>query len=219
MRPILSAKSGLSWLKDGQGTKLCEEIKSLALELLESIQREDILRTEVLTVVSAMSRRLGLLKETLEENGLSSGGGELKLYAQQFIARHSAHSLSLINFSKFLGYSPKYCSRLFKAQTGETFSCYTTRLRIDLAMHLLLETSQPVAIIAELVGFSDSFVFSHFFKRVVGCSPMKFRAEKANGKAHIGSWQPKAKPSAKRREIVHPHLKPSDSATKVEAAV
>lgn len=191
MRSVLFVKSDRRWWKNQQRAQLCEGIKALAVELSESCSKEDHMKVEVLTVISTLNNRLCLLKDMIEENDLPEDKRrKLKLYAQEFIARHSARELNLNNFSRFLGYSSKYCSRLFKAQTGETFSHYTTRLRVDMAKHMLLETSQSVSGIAELVGFSDPFVFSHFFKRIVGRSPMNFRSKKSNGRVSPDILQP-----------------------------
>ncbi len=198
MRPICSVMSDHICLKNQQRAKLCEGIKALAMELSESYCKEAYMKEKLLTVISAMGNRLCLLKDMIEENDLPGNKRrELKLYAQEFIARHSAQDLNLNNFSRFLGYSPKYCSRLFKAQTGETFSHYTTRLRVDMAKQMLLQTSQSVSGIAELVGFSDPFIFSHFFKRVVGCSPMNFRSGKSIGQVSSHTRQPKTDISIK----------------------
>lgn len=206
-------------MKNHQGVKLCEEIKALAIELAESFQKETQIKGRILISIIQMSKRLHLLKDKIDASGFREKERDLKLYAQQFIAKHSAQSLNLNNFARFLGYSPKYCSRLFKAQTGETFSQYTTKLRIDLAVHMLLETSEPVSAIAELSGFSDPFVFSHFFKRVIGCSPMKFRAAQSSGQAYLSILQPEGRPPTKRRAAPQHYLESAGTASIVASAM
>ena len=42
---------------------------------------------------------------------------------------------------------------------------------------LAMGMSLTIAQIAESVGFSDAFAFSHFFKRAIGCSPSEFRKQ------------------------------------------
>ena len=200
MGPILSTASRRHVLQYQQRAKLCEEIKVLAMKIARSFQETEYMKPEVLTVISAMSNHLRMLKDMIEDDCSLGDGGDLRLYAQQFIAMHAAKNLNLNNFSKFIGYSPKYCSRLFKARTGETFSHYTTRLRIDMAVQMLLRTSQPMSVIAELTGFSDPFVFSHFFKRVVGHSPIKFRAGNLIGQERFSILQPEENPLTKRRK-------------------
>lgn len=75
----------------------------------------------------------------------------------------------------FLGYSEKYCSDLFRSTMGESFSCYLKRRRTERAATLLTTTDKSVAEVAEALGFSDQFTFSHFFKRSTGQSPRAFR--------------------------------------------
>lgn len=82
---------------------------------------------------------------------------------------------TLKDLAAFLGYSEKYCSEFFKAMMGEPFSQYGKRLRLEKAQRLLMEGQATLAVIAESLGFSDQFAFSHFFKRAIGYAPSQFR--------------------------------------------
>lgn len=97
-----------------------------------------------------------------------------------FMETNLPRGLTLKELAKFLGYSEKYCSDLFQSLMGEPFSQCVKRLRIERAAHLLLDTDAPQAAIAEALGFSDQFAFSHFFKREMGCSPRTFRIRSEN---------------------------------------
>ncbi len=97
--------------------------------------------------------------------------------AQEFIRIHLHEGLTLKDLAQFLGYSDKYCSDLFKALTGMPFSHYLKRLRLERAVSLLTESNATLSCIAESLGFSDQFTFSHFFKNAVGCSPQRFRSQ------------------------------------------
>ncbi len=85
--------------------------------------------------------------------------------------------LTLKDLAKFLGYSEKYCSELFQIHLGEPFSLYLKRLRLEEAKHLLGIGQLPLAQVAQRLGFSDQFAFSHFFKRALGYSPKQFRKD------------------------------------------
>lgn len=87
---------------------------------------------------------------------------------------HKGVTLKLL--AQHLGYSEKYSSDLFLAIMGESFSKALKRRRIHLASRLLKTTERAVADIARVVGFSDQFAFSHFFKRATGQSPIQFRS-------------------------------------------
>ncbi len=64
------------------------------------------------------------------------------------------------NFNDVYGVSPKR---------------FLINVRINAAKQLLLESSMPVAEIAEKVGFCDAFYFSRCFSKVCGCSPSEYR--------------------------------------------
>ncbi len=67
--------------------------------------------------------------------------------------------------------------RHFKAATGCTPLDFLIRLRLDEAMHLLLDEGVSVAEAAERSGFSDSNYFSRIFRRKTGFSPTEFRRQ------------------------------------------
>ncbi|MER3423090.1 MAG: hypothetical protein C4293_07530, partial [Nitrospiraceae bacterium] len=97
-----------------------------------------------------------------------------------FVTANLHHGVGLKALAEFLGYSEKYCSDFFRTRMGESFSRYLKRLRLEKAWHLLLESEATQAEIAEALGFSDQFAFSHFFKKAVGCSPHQFRLRRKN---------------------------------------
>lgn len=94
---------------------------------------------------------------------------------RMFMTDNLHRGLTLKDLSAFLGYSEKYCSELFRKVMGEPFSQWLKHLRIQEARRLLEDSRASMADVAELLGFSDQFAFSHFFKKVVGCSPRQFR--------------------------------------------
>lgn len=92
-----------------------------------------------------------------------------------FVNNNLHKGLTLKDLSRFLGYSEKYCSDLFRATMGEPFSVYLKHRRVERASRLLHTTDQSLSDIAAALGFSDQFAFSHFFKRATGQSPAEFR--------------------------------------------
>ena len=96
---------------------------------------------------------------------------------QVFVQGNLKNRVTLKELARFLGYSEKYSSEFFQIQMGTRFSQYVKRLRIMTAKHMLAGDAGSITHIAEALGFSDSFAFSHFFKRVVGCSPTAFRKQ------------------------------------------
>jgi len=96
---------------------------------------------------------------------------------EAFITVNLEKGLTLKGLASFLGYSEKYSSEVFQLQMGTCFSHYVKRLRVLKAKRMLTGEETRVTHIAEALGFSDPFAFSHFFKRAVGCSPTAFRKQ------------------------------------------
>jgi AraC-like DNA-binding protein len=104
----------------------------------------------------------------------------------RFVEENLHRGPTLKEIATHLGYSEKYCSELFQVHMGEPFSKYLKQLRMEKATRLLTESHLSVTCIAEALGFSDLFAFSHFFKKAVGCSPKAFRdRSRASGGAAV----------------------------------
>jgi AraC-like DNA-binding protein len=99
---------------------------------------------------------------------------------QAFMNGNLKNRTTLKELAHFLGYSEKYSSEFFQLQMGTSFSQYLKQLRIMKAKHMLTWDDVSVTHVAEALGFSDSFAFSHFFKRAVGCSPSAFRKQQSD---------------------------------------
>lgn len=71
----------------------------------------------------------------------------------------------------------RYLSKLFKKETGENFSQYLMRVRMEKAQQLIqMGDADKVYEIAEKVGFGNNpQYFSHVFKKHTGSSPSEFK--------------------------------------------
>lgn len=97
------------------------------------------------------------------------------------LSKHRGNRLTLKELSTILGYSEKYASEVFRKYMGLSFSEYLKQQHLAKATQLLNEQHLTIAQIAESVGFSDAYAFSHFFKRTIGCSPSEFRKQHRAG--------------------------------------
>jgi YesN/AraC family two-component response regulator len=84
-------------------------------------------------------------------------------------------SLTLSRIAGELHVSEVYLSQFVKEQTGETFTSYLERKRMEHALELLKETDYPIKDIARMVGYGSSNTFGRAFKRVFGTSAMTYR--------------------------------------------
>ncbi|MGI5947891.1 MAG: response regulator [Lachnospiraceae bacterium] len=86
-------------------------------------------------------------------------------------------SLSLSQVSSMIGVSPNYLSALMKKETGSTFIDLLTKIRIETARKLLLETAMKIRDISQQCGYSDQHYFSYCFKKYTGQSPNAMRRQ------------------------------------------
>jgi AraC-like DNA-binding protein len=77
-------------------------------------------------------------------------------------------------------------SRRFRELVGEPPLVYLTRLRMDVAARMLRDSNQPLAGIAERVGYASEFAFNRTFHRVRGVPPGRYR-EQARDAAEVAA--------------------------------
>ena len=86
--------------------------------------------------------------------------------------------LSAYTVSKEAGITENYLGKFMKEQTGESFSAYLLRIRIEKAREYLEQTNYSNKEIADLVGFASTNTFYRNFQKFMGVSP-KFYKDKA----------------------------------------
>ncbi|WP_135554235.1 helix-turn-helix domain-containing protein [Paenibacillus cymbidii] len=97
----------------------------------------------------------------------------------RLLEQHYGEQISLAVVADRLGLNPSYLSRIFKENTGETFSDYLTRLRMEKSKRLLLDSNDKIKEISQQVGYYKTSYFIKLFKTYCGVSPGEFR--KQNG--------------------------------------
>ena len=97
----------------------------------------------------------------------------IKAYIRQNL---SDPSLSLKQISENTLYmNADYVSKIFAKRTGEKFSTYVTRKRLDVARALLATGEYRINQIAEQAGFgSDAQYFCRIFKKATGMTPGEY---------------------------------------------
>jgi AraC family transcriptional regulator len=81
----------------------------------------------------------------------------------------------LRHLAKVAGLSLAHFARSFKATMGLTPHHFVIARRLDRAVELLSVSSESLADIATLCGFSDQSHFCRVFKRALGLSPGTWR--------------------------------------------
>lgn len=96
--------------------------------------------------------------------------------AVNYIREHY-NSIRLEDVAAAVGLNPTYFSRLFKEETGKSYTEYLNRIRVEVSKDLLRK-GVPLAEIAQRVGFNDQSYFTTIFKKYEGVSPRKWQQGK-----------------------------------------
>lgn len=98
----------------------------------------------------------------------------------EFINDNYNRNHSVQEYANMCNLDKYYFIKLFSEYTGVSPLLFRTRIRMEKAKELLINTNMTNGQIAEIVGYSSSYYFSRIFKRHTGISPELFR--KTNGK-------------------------------------
>ncbi|MDF2961732.1 MAG: response regulator [Paenibacillus sp.] len=98
----------------------------------------------------------------------------------QLIHNNYQGNISLQQFAADHHVSLGYLSRMFKSQTGYTFSDYITGYRIKKAKELLKGGVERLQEVSRLVGYEDTKHFSALFKKIVGEAPISYAKRHAD---------------------------------------
>lgn len=93
-----------------------------------------------------------------------------------YILKNFKNDISLQTLAGVANYSPFHLQKIFKQVLGESPKQYTTKLRLETALHLLI--IHPYKSISETAidcGFSSPSVFSRAIKNYFGISPEEMR--------------------------------------------
>jgi len=93
-----------------------------------------------------------------------------------FMRQNYAKETRLWELAHLAGMSPHYFCELFKESTGISPYQYSLRCRMDRAKEFLRSPQFTVRQVAEATGFADQSHFTKVFRRLVGVTPLQFRA-------------------------------------------
>lgn len=91
----------------------------------------------------------------------------------QFINENFSENISLQDAAEKVFFNPAYCSRFFKKQTGENFSDYLLKVRMQHAAELL-HKNKKITEISKACGYRNSGYFTRVFKDYYNCTPSEY---------------------------------------------
>ena len=187
-------------LPDIEGTVVLNEIKriepsvgvfvlsgdtssDLLIKCLRGHADDFICKTDGIKKLRSAMRRVLCQKKT--ENGPSTQEKCEKVEkVKRYVQKHCLRNVGLKEASELVCLSPKYLSRVFRAECGKGFGRYKLALKIEYAEGLLVKTGYTVYQVADKIGYENPESFIRQFKKLKGITPTQYRgqAKKKNGK-------------------------------------
>ena len=161
---------------------------SISVELATTVQHmikmfstfpsdTDFKCTDVLKYDTLKKRRDFLVGQITATLSNKEGSHHLDRKIIHYLNNNFDQSISLQDIAAHVHMSPAYVSHMYKKISGENIFDTLTRIRLERAKKLLLDTQLNLKIyeISERVGFDNARYFSQLFKKVVGCTPIEYK--------------------------------------------
>lgn len=162
-----------------------QRIERIAAELLTELDRPGVgtsLLVESLTLDLAvhLARGYSNLKQRRAPRSYSIAPRKLA-DARTYIEANLDRKITLDEMAAAVGMSRFHFAKSFKAATGLPPYNFVISRRLERASRLLLETGDPIASVAQAVGFNSLGRFTRAFARDMGVTPVQFRARGRGG--------------------------------------
>lgn len=144
---------------------------TLFLHLFEQCRQQKTL--ELYEGGEFLYRFLSQLLRELESP--SQATSSLVTFAKEYIDLHFQSLESIHEVADLCQVSHEHLSRCFRKETGHTLQQYLTKLRVEHALYLLLNTNSTIGEIAITCGFQNGNYFAKVFKKFLHCTPDEYR--------------------------------------------
>jgi AraC-like DNA-binding protein len=94
-----------------------------------------------------------------------------------YLSEHYCENFSMAELCQRVGMTESSFSRYFRRATGNSFTDFVNRLRINKACQLLMETDRYITNVCYDVGFNNVANFNRRFLQVKGMTPKEFRRQ------------------------------------------
>ncbi|MBP1990248.1 response regulator [Paenibacillus eucommiae] len=148
-------------------TLLIPELAELKMKEMSLLQRKET-KDEIIATIKH-------IYAGLVEHADRSGRNRLVDEVKKYIEADYANDITLESSAERIYVHPLHLSRIFKKETGITFSDYLTGVRIARSKQLLDDLSYKIYEISGQVGYRDARHFSKVFKNEVGITPTQYR--------------------------------------------
>lgn len=131
---------------------------------------------ELCEVFSGIKRELDRERGVFDQSYTCNNGYYEKVVStiKSYIYENYRHA-TLENASQLVHFNSNYLSKIFKEVSGENFSDFLLKVRMEKAASLLSDVQYKTYQISELVGYSNPKNFTRTFKKYYGVTPKEFR--------------------------------------------
>lgn len=96
----------------------------------------------------------------------------------QYVKDHYSEGISLNDIANHVYVTPNYFSKIFKEETGENFTIWLNKYRIEKAKSIIKENKDIKCYkVSDMVGYNDYKYFSTIFKKFTNMTPSQFKSQ------------------------------------------
>ncbi|SDO03763.1 response regulator transcription factor [Alkalicoccus daliensis] len=129
--------------------------------------------TSICQLKKYMCRYITDIISYIKSENATQNEGVLK--AKKYVEQHIDQKIRMEDVSKYLYMNSSYFSRLFKKETGITFTEYVTKTKVGKSTMYLIETDLTIDEIAVKLGYDNTSYYIKLFKKYFSTPPMEYR--------------------------------------------
>jgi transcriptional regulator GlxA family with amidase domain len=151
--------------------------RMLVFEMQSPSQGSAVMVARILDLLFIQILRAWAASSDAKPNWLAGALDQQIGQALSAIHRDPGHDWTVDELARACSLSRSAFAARFVARVGKPPATYLAHVRLDGATDLLRETSIPVTLIAEKVGYTSEAAFSRAFKHRYGTSPAQWRRD------------------------------------------
>jgi transcriptional regulator GlxA family with amidase domain len=151
--------------------------RMLVFEMESPSQGSAVMVARILDLIFIQIMRAWAAGTDVEPNWLAGALDPQIGLALTTIHRNPGHDWTVEELARACNLSRSAFAARFVARVGKPPATYLAHVRLDTATDLLRDTSLPVALIAQNVGYASEAAFSRAFKNRYGTPPTRWRRD------------------------------------------